>query len=98
MSYAQRMVHINPLNHNAQSTLTKLLLQQKKFTAASSIIKGEAQKDLDRSLRLKAIATVGSKTESSLSIAQKAVILSPWKAENWCSLAYIRSHNQENAS
>ncbi|GJJ06168.1 hypothetical protein Clacol_000357 [Clathrus columnatus] len=97
LSSAQRGVHMDPLNNDAQKTLATLLLQQKKAAAAASIIKDGAQDDLDSTLSLKAIATVASTAETPLSTAQKAIMLAPWKVENWCTLAYIRaSHKQDN--
>lgn len=88
---------MDPLNSNTRRALTTLLLQQQKLAAASSIIEGDPQGDSDDTLRLKAIATVES-SSTSFSTAQKAVMLAPWKTENWCTLAYMRSCNQGNTS
>ena len=86
------------MDDKPRETLTSLLLQQGHSAAASAIIKGNRnapREVLDESLRLSAIAICVKDDGVATQQAQRAVLLAPWKSENWQALAYVRCQNSD---
>ncbi|KAL4262302.1 TPR-like protein [Pleurotus pulmonarius] len=95
ISTAQRAVKVAPANDTMRHTMASLEVQNKSFGTALSMLAGvrsvtDNAADSADSFTLQAVASALSRS-GGRSIAQKAVVLAPWKLQPWLALAYIRS-------
>ncbi|KAF9497222.1 TPR-like protein [Pleurotus eryngii] len=92
---AQRAVKVEPTNDTMRQNMASLEVQNKSFGTALSMLAGvrdvtdNAAYSAD-SFTLHAAASALSRSGGH-SMAQKAVMLAPWKLQPWLALAYIRS-------
>ncbi|KAF7428403.1 Superkiller protein 3 [Pleurotus ostreatus] len=92
---AQRAVKVAPTNDTMRRTMASLEVQNKSFGTALSMLAGardvtDNAADSADSFTLHAAASALSRSGGH-SMAQKAVMLAPWKLQPWLALAYIRS-------
>ncbi|KAI0915649.1 hypothetical protein AcW1_003803 [Taiwanofungus camphoratus] len=98
LSIAQKAVFTEPSRPEIRHELASLMLQRGRSHATLAVLAGSAREDeltqLRDSLAFKAVARCMNKEKQEAhKLAQKAIMLSPWKLRNWHALAYVRSHS-----
>ncbi|KAF7321489.1 Antiviral protein [Mycena kentingensis (nom. inval.)] len=95
LSLKQAGIFYEPRRSDTRNELAKLSLQQGDGKTAQALLSASKPEDPDsarKSLALQAITESinGNKSGAAVSLAQKALFLTPWDAQNWRSLALVR--------
>jgi superkiller protein 3 len=102
-SIAQSAVHAEPARPEIRREVAALSIQKGEYGSALALLAGSSPStedglnDSSESLCLHAIAGLLMKSSSpsdlqtALRQAQRAIMLSPWRARNWQTLAFVRA-------
>ncbi|EIW82901.1 TPR-like protein, partial [Coniophora puteana RWD-64-598 SS2] len=89
LQVAQKALHDEPSNVRVRGELALLFMQHDARQSALSLIPSGSSLEEDQKILW--LAAVAEEGETTLRIAQKAVMLGPGGVENWRSLAYVRA-------
>ena len=102
ISFAQKAVVAHPSQSRHKRQLSTLALQCGETSSAQAVLASSlfTEEDLVEtrdSAALQAIAESqsGAESDRALRIAQRAVMMAPWKEFNWRALAHVRTHMTE---
>ena len=96
LSVAQKSVLLEPSRLQGRRQLATLTLQDQNPTSARAILDGTTSAgavgydEVRESLSTRAVAAANADPESSGTLSQKAVMLTPWDQTNWRVCAYSR--------
>ena len=98
LSVLETAVQVRSTDPIARNRLAKALVATGRYEEANEILDGVMSRDgqvLSEALRLKGVAQAVSGESSGLEAIQKAVVVRPWEAAGWESLAWTRKAQAE---